>query len=375
VVDIARKNLLHDRVRFVITVVGITFSVVLILAQFGIYLGMMANASTIIDHSGADIWVTSANSANFDFALPFPERKINHVRSVPGVLWAEKLILGWGLLKKKDGGTENVEIIGFNPDSGVGAPWSMRKGAPSDVKLARSIIVDETDERKLGGLRVGDQVELLGSKVKVVGLSSGIKGFATAPFVFTSYRTAQEILSWYGFEDQTVFILVKVAPGYDVASVAEALRAVKGVDIYTRGQYSLKTRLYWTIETGMGFSFGLTILMGIVVGMVIVGQTIYTATVQHLREFGTLKAIGAGNRDIYGIIFKQALTNAVIGYALGLAIVQGIIRGYVGTGMTMLLPPALMVGVFVLTVVMCLGASAISVRKALRVDPAIVFRS
>lgn len=374
-VDIAWKNLLHDRVRFAITVVGITFSVVLILAQFGIYLGMMANASTIIDHSGADIWVTSANSANFDFALPFPERKINHVRAVPGVLWAEKLILGWGLIKKKDGGTENVEIIGFNPDSGVGAPWSMREGTPSDVKLARSIIADETDERKLGGLRVGDQVELLGSKVKVVGLSSGIKGFATAPFVFTSYRTAQEILSWYGFEDQTVFILVKVAPGHDVARVAEALRSIKDVDVYTRQQYSLKTRLYWTVETGMGFSFGLTILMGIVIGMVIVGQTIYGATVQHLREFGTLKAIGAGNRDIYGIIFKQALTNAVIGYALGLAIVLGIIKGYVGTGMTMLLPPALMAGVFVLTVGMCLGASAISVRKALRVDPAIVFRS
>lgn len=372
-VDVAWKNLFHDRVRFAITVVGVTFSVVLILAQLGIYLGMMANASTIVDHTEADIWVTSANSANFDFALPFSERKENQVQATPGVLWTDKLILGWGLLKKKDGGTENVEIIGFNPDTGVGAPWAMREGSPYDVKLARSIIVDETDDRRLGKLRLGDQVDIVGSKVKVVGISSGIKGFATAPFVFASYRTAQEILPYIG--NQTVFILVKVAPGYDVAEVAQALRVIKDVDIYTRWEYSNKTRLYWTWETGMGFAFGLTILMGILVGTVIVGQTIYTATVEHLREFGTLKAIGARNRDIYGIIVKQALATAFIGYALGLGIVQGIVRGYVSTGMTMLLPPGLMAGVFVLTVGMCLGASIISVRKVLRVDPVIVFQT
>lgn len=372
-VDIARRNLFHDRVRLAITLVGVTFSVVLIFAQAGIYLGFMQNAATIIDHTDADLWITSYRSVNFDFSLPFPERKVNKVREVPGVLWAEKLILGWALFKKKDGGTENVEMIGYNPDTGVGGPWAMQEGSPRDVKLARSIIVDASDDRKLGGLRVGDSVEILDSRVKVVGISKGIRGFATAPFVFTSYKTVQEIVPWVG--EKTVFILVKVAPGYDAREVAAGLRQIKDVDVYTREAYSLKSKLYWTRETGMGVGFGITILMGIIVGTVIVGQTLYTATVEHLREFGTLKAIGARNRDIYGIIVKQALINAVAGFAVGLLITLAMVKGYATTGMTMVVTPALVAGVFVLTTAMCLAASVISVRKALRVDPAVVFRS
>lgn len=372
-VDIASKNLFHDRVRLIITLVGVTFSVVLITAQVGIYLGFMTNAAAIIEHTEADIWVTSQNSRNFDFALPFTERKINKVKEVPGVQWAEKLILGWALLKKKDGGTENVEVIGFNPDTGIGGPWRMKEGTIQDAKFARGIIVDEMDDRKLGGLRVGETVEILNSKVKVVGKSSGIKGFATAPFVFTSYKTAQEIVPW--IEDKTVFILVKVAPGHDLKEVARRLAEIRDVDVYTKEQYALKTKLYWTAETGMGLGFGITILMGIVVGMVIVGQTIYTATVEHLREFGTLKAIGARNWDIYRIIIKQALINAVAGYSLGMLITLGVVSGYRSTGMTMVLSPALAAGIFLLACCMCLGASVISVRKALKVDPVIVFRS
>ena len=372
-VDIARKNLFHDRVRLAITLVGVTFSVVLIFSQLGIYLGFMQNAASIIDHAEADLWITSYRSVNFDFSLPFPERKINKVKEVPGVLWAEKLILGWALFKKKNGGAENVEMIGFNPDTGIGGPWAMQEGSARDVKPARSIIVDAGDDRKLGGLRGGDSVEILNSKVKVVGISKGIKGFATAPFVFTSYKTAQEIVPWIG--DKTVFILVKVAPGYDPGDVAAEIKKIKDVDVYTREQYSLKTKLYWTRETGMGVGFGITILMGIIVGMVIVGQTLYTATVEHLREFGTLKAIGARNREIYGIIAKQALINAVVGFAMGLLITLVMVKGYASTGMTMLLTPALVVGVFFLTTAMCLAASVISVRKALRVDPVIVFRA
>ena len=373
VVDIARKNLFHDKTRFLITLIGVTFSVVLVFSQFGIYLGFMKNASIIIDNTPVDIWLTSKNSANFDFPLPFAELKLNKVKETPGVAWADKLILTWASLKKLDGGSENIELIGFNPETGLGGPWNLLAGSVQDLKAGKAIIVDESAFGKLGRMRLGDYVEVNENRVKVVGISQGVRGFTTAPYVFTTYRTAQDLDSFV--RERTVFILARVAPGFDAEEVVRRLRVIRDVDVFTRHQYSWKTRLYWTWETGIGVGFSLTAIMAVVVGMVIVSQTIYSATMEHLREFGTLKAIGATNRDVYGIIVKQALINAAIGYAAGLAITIFAMRFVELTGLVMVVPGVLMVGIFFLTVLMCLAASVISVRKALNVDPLVVFRA
>jgi putative ABC transport system permease protein len=372
-VDIARKNLLHDRVRFLITVVGVTFSVVLIFAQFGIYLGFMQNASIIIDNTDVDIWITSANSANFDFPQGFSEAKLNKVKEVPGVAWADLLILGWAGMRLKNGGAENIELVGFNPDTGVGGPWHLVEGSIQALKAGPAVIVDESAFPKLGNLRIGDLLEIIETRVKVVGISRGVRGFTTAPYIFTSYRTAQQIIPW--LREQTVFIVARVAPGYDPREVAGRLRRIRDVDVHTRDQYSLKTRMYWTVETGLGIGFGLTVLMGVIVGMMIVGQTIYTSTIEHLREYGTLKAIGATNRQIYAIVLRQAAIHAGLGYVLGLAIALAVSHGIGVTGLVMVIPTWLTVAVLVVTLAMCLGASLISVRRAISVDPLVVFRA
>ncbi len=372
-VDIASKNLFHDRSRFIITVVGVTFSVVLIFAQLGIYLGFMQNASVIIDNTDADIWITSKNSRNFDFPLPFTEGKLNRARETAGVAWAEHLILGWANVKLLDGGSENIELVGFNLERGAGGPWRLKEGSVQSLKMGKAIIVDESAFARLGRLRLGDWVEIHEVKVKVVGITEGVRSFTTAPYVFTSYRNAQELVPW--LRNKTVFIVAKVAAGHDPHEVAKRLRAIRDVDVYTKGQYSLRTRLYWTWETGIGVGFGLTALMAMAVGIVIVGQTIYSATIEHLREFGTLKAMGASNRDIYGIIVKQALINAVVGYAAGLGITLLILWSYRLTGLELVVPAPLLGAVFVVTVLMCLVASIVSVRKALYVDPMTVFRA
>ena len=372
-VDIARKNLFYDRTRLAITVVGVTFSVVLIFAQIGIYLGFMQNASIIIDNTVADIWITSKNSANFDFPQPFSELKLNRVKETPGIAWAEHLVLGWGTMRLPDGGFENVEIIGFNPESGVGGPWRLREGSIEALKAGAAIIVDESALPKLQHIAVGQWVEVLDSRVRVVGISEGVRGFTTAPYVFTSYRTAQDIVPW--LRERTVFIVARVAPGFDPAEVAGRLREIRDVDVSTREEYSQKTRFYWTWQTGIGVGFSMTAVMAIVVGMVVVGQTIYSATVEHLREFGTLKAIGASNRDVYRIVLEQALINAVLGYAIGLVAAQVVMRSFHVTGLVMIVPPLLMVAVFGITLAMCLGASLISVRKAVTVDPLVVFKA
>jgi len=374
-VSIARRNLFHDKMRFIITLIGVTFSVVLIFAQVGVYLGFMRNASMIIDRSGVDIWITSRDTPNFEWARSFPERKINIVRGTEGVAVAEKLIFAWGMIKLKDGGTEQVEIIGYNPNSGIGAPWGMKKGKITDVKGGRYIIVDESAEKRLGKLDIGDEREIMDRNVKVVGITEGIRSITTAPFIFTSFDTARELASYIGRENIT-YILVKVLPKYKPEEVVQILRGrLPELSVYTTDDFSYRTRRYWTIETGMGMGFLITALLAFAVGMVIVGQTIYTSTIEHLREYGTLKAIGAKNSFIYRIIFEQALINAFLGYIVGFIALGFLIKGYEKTGLDIVITPPLMVAVLIITVIMCIFASFISIRKATNIDPLMVFRA
>lgn len=371
---VALRILLYDKIRSLITLLGVIFAVGLIFAQVGIYLGLMETSSVIIDHTDGDIWVTSKNNKNFDFSQPFPENIYYQVLDEKGILSAEKLIVTWGSIKKKEGGTEQIEIVGFNPDTGIGGPWEMKEGDPRDVKNGNFFIVDESAAKRFGDITLHEYRDIQWRRLQLVGISKGIKSFTTAPMIFISYELAQSLVEYIG-QDNTVFVVAKVAPGFDVQSVIHKLRArIKGVDVYSKEDYSKKTRLYWTIETGVGFSFMLTILISFLIGMLIVGQTIYNSTMEHIKEFGTLKALGAGNVEIYKIIFSQAFINAIVGYLLSLVITLFSVKLYEAAGMVMVVKSEVNVAVLVLTLLMCISAALVSVRKIKRIDPAILFR-
>lgn len=374
-VSLARKNLFHDRTRFAITLVGIAFAVTLMLAQVGVYLGFVTNSSQLIDHTGADIWMTCQKTANFDSAKPMPERHLNRLRAMPGIAWARKIIQTWGLMKLKNGATESVQVIGFDPETGTGGPWEMTVGSVREVKVGDSVILDESVLARLGNPTLGDAIEILEKQVKIVGLCRGAKSFTTYPIAFTSYQKARE-LSRIIRPGETTFIVAKCRPGVDPGPLVEALQGIPGVDVYTQEEFSGKTRNYWTTMTGMGLGIGVTVLLGFIVGTVVVAQTIYASTMEHLREFGTYKAIGATNWDIYAVIVEQALISAVLGYGLGIAITVAVRQyGFIPLGLVMLLPAESIVIMFFVTVGMCLLSSVISIRKATNVDPVIVFRA
>ena len=373
-VSVARRNLFNDKTRLAITLVGIMFAVVLMTAQIGAYMAFVSNASQLIDNSPADIWITAKNTVNVDSAKPFSENKINKVRETRGVLWIEKIAQTWGLMKLKSGGTESVQIIGFDTESGVGGPWRMKEGNIKDVKVGNSIIIDESSLRRLG-VKLGDKVEIFDKQTEIVGISQGVRSFTTYPIAFTSYKTAKKF-SRIMEDDQTTFVLVKLELGVNANEVVEKLREkMSGVDVYTKEQFSRKTRMYWSIQTGMGLGVGITVLLGFIVGTVVVGQTIYSSTMEHIREFGTLKAIGATNLDIYKIILQQAIINASIGYALGLLFTLLTKNLYERLGVVLILTPKLLISMFFITSIMCIISSFISIQKAAKVDPVIVFRA
>ena len=371
---LARKTLLYRKGRFAITVMGITFAAVLALNQVALYLGMMGNATALIRHAGGDIWVTSKNIQNLDFANLFPERRINQVNALPEVQWAERLILTWGFLKLADGAREQVQIVGFDPESGVGAPWSMVEGRPADVSGGRYMIVDRSSAPRLGALAVGTVWELNEKRFKLVGLSDGIRTFTTAPFVFVSYEQAQA-LAGAPAAAQTAFIVGKLHDRADTGRVVEALRASLGDnDVLTGREFVLKTAQYWTIQTGIGMALFLTAVLGLMVGGAIVGQTVYASTIEHLREFGTLKAMGARNRDLYAVILGQAAISGVIGFVLGSALVVLLESAMEQFGVSLYLGPELFAALFAVLLATCFLAAHFSIVKVKTLDPLIVFK-
>lgn len=371
---LARRNLLYDRVRLAVTLTGIVFAVVLIVVEAGLFLGFTVTTSNIIDNSGVDLWVASKGVPYIELGVPFSERKLYQVKAVPGVQDAEKFILRWTQWKRADGRTESVQIVGLNPDKPLGGPWNLVEGAIADLKKPDAIIIDEVYKKKLGVERTGQVFEINGRRARIVGFTRGIRAFTTAPHVFTSFKNAQDYTSLPA--DRTIYVLVKVAPGTDLARVrGDIVTRVKDVDAFTSAEFSRMTRFYWMFTTGAGVAVLLAAILGLIVGFVVVAQTIYATTMDHLREYGTLKAMGAPNGYVYRVIMEQASISAVIGYALGMFVSFFVVRASQHGGAAILLPWPMAVGIFFVTVFMCMGAALVSIQKVTRLDPAMVFKA
>lgn len=375
---LAFRMLLQERIRLIITLIGIIFSTVLTLVEVAIYLGMMGNATAVVQHTDADIWVVSQNVPNFDFSQPFPAYRIDRIRALDEVLWAEKIHVWFAFLKLADGRREQAQVIGFNPDTGVGGPWSMVTGSPADVKGGHYIIMDQSSQQRLGKLELGSMWELnlfREQSFKLVALSRGALSFTTIPVIFTSYNEIDQSLTGTDFEGQTSFIVVKLKDPARMTEVVQSLRnALPDNNVYTKQAFIDRTVNYWTIQTGMGMAFFLTAILAVLIGGAIVGQTIYASTMEHLRDFGTLKAMGAQNGDINLVILTQAAVSAALGFAIGVVVTVAARGGIESAGVSMQLPLMLFVVLFAIIMLTCLAAAYISVRKVRMLDPVMVFR-
>jgi putative ABC transport system permease protein len=317
--------------------------------------------------------VTSQHVPYVELGVPFSERKLYQVRAVPGVQEAQKLIVRWTDWKRADGRQESVQIVGMNPDSAMVRPWNLAQGSVDDLKKPDAVIMDEIYKQKLGVSHVGELFEIRGHRARVVGFTRGIRSFTTSPYVFTTFKNAEDYATIP--DDQTIFILVRVAPSANVAQVRQGILAqVKDVEVFTSRQFSRMTQIYWMFTTGAGVAVLLAAVLGLVVGFVVVAQTIYATTVDHLKEFGTLKAMGAPNSYVYKVIITQAAISAVIGYVLGMMVSALVLRASQSGGAAILLPWPMAIGMFFLTLVMCVSAALVSINKVTRLDPAMVFK-
>ena len=372
--SLAGRNLFHDRVRLAVTLTGIVFAVVLIVVELGLFVGFTVTTSGLIDNSQADLWVTSTGVPHIEMPVPFSERKLYQVKAVLGVESATKYLVQFSQWKRADGSEESVQVVGFDPNSPIGGPWNLVEGSVDAVRQPDGVIVDELYKSKLGVTKVGEVFEINGHRARVVGFTRGIRSFTTSPYVFTTFKNAQNYAAIP--ESQTTYVLVKASPGVSLDRLRQSIaERVRDVDVVTNSEFSSRTRSYWMFTTGAGVAVLLAAILGLVVGIVVVAQTIYATTMDHLREFGTLKAMGAPNSYIYRVILKQAAISAVIGYALGMSVSAFVIRGSQHGGAAIVVPWELTVGMFFLTLAMCAGAAVVSIHKVTRIDPAMVFKA
>jgi putative ABC transport system permease protein len=286
---------------------------------------------------------------------------------------AQKIASRWAQWKRADGREESVQIVGINPDSVMEQPWNLVQGSVQDLKQPDAVIMDDMYKDKLAVHHIGEVFEVNGRRARVVGFTHGIRSFTTSPYVFTTFKRAQEYVKLP--EDQTIFVLVKLAPGANVEQVRkEILGSVQNVEVFTSHEFSRMTQIYWMFTTGAGVAVLLAALLGLVVGFVVVAQTIYATTMDHLREYGTLKAMGAPNSYVYKVIIKQAAMSAVMGYVLGMIVSAFVVRASQSGGAAILLPLPMAIGMFFLTLAMCVGAALVSISKVTSLDPAMVFK-
>lgn len=372
--SIAVDILVADRGKLLTALVGVVFSVVLVNVQGGLFIGLIRKAGLLVDHGEAEVWVGHKKMHNIDFPRDIPRRWVNRIRAVRGVKQAEPYLIGFSDMTLPSGGFEGVTVVGVDPATLLGGAWNITQGRPDAVLQNDGIIIDQCELEKLEYPKLGETREIGGHRARIAGFSNGIMGFLVAPYVFTTYNRAAEFLQ--KSPELCSYFLVQLEPSADAAEVCRRIQQrVPEAEALLREQFSWISMDFWMTRTGLGITFGAATLLGLLVGLVMVAQTLYALVLDRIGEFGTLKAIGATEQQVYSILLAQALVMAIIGSLIGLVAVVGIQYGYSTPRAPILIPWWLSLGSCLLVLLICLISSLLPWRRLRRVDPLAILQS
>ena len=369
---LAFRNLFHDRLRLAATVIGIVFSIVLVTVQMGLYFGFGQMVTTMIDHATADLWVVPRGTKCFEDPSLLDVRQRNRALSVPGVAEAIPLVIGFADWRTPSGSSTPVFVVGSDLRSGGLEPWNLVEGRIESLSTPNTVAVDRSYLDRLGVKGVGDRAEIRQQTVRVAAVTDGIRSFTTTPYVFMDVDRAR---AFAGVPSgKASYFLVRLGETANVDDVRRGLLAtLNDVEVLTADQFRERSRSFWLFGTGAGAALFAGALLGVIVGTVIVAQTLYSSTKDHLNEFATLRAIGSSRQYIYKVIIWQALLNAVIGFGLAALIDVVVVKSTATSALPIVITPELSVSLFVLTVVMCIVSAIAAIMKVTRIDPAMVF--
>jgi len=375
---IALKMLTGDRGKYLAIILGVAFASLLITEQAAIFCGiMLRTTSQIRDTHGEDIWVMNPNVRYLDDAKAISDNDVFRVRGVPGVAWAVNLYRGQGQAQLASGNYQGVILLGIDDASLTGAPTQMLLGQVGDLQIPDAILVDEAGFHQMWPgepLSIGKTIEMNDRRAVVVGVYRASQTFMTMPVIYT--RFSQGTLFVAPTRRLMPYVLAKSRPGFAPTDVARQITERTGLKALTSDGFTRLTMLYYLRHTGIPINFGTTVLLGFVVGCAIAGQTFYLFTIENLKQFGALKAMGLSDRRIVGMILVQALVVGAIGYALGvgLATIYGIVAQMYVPLLAFYLPWQVLAISAVAVLLIALASSLLSIRRVLVLEPAVVFQ-
>jgi putative ABC transport system permease protein len=371
---IALKMLFGDRTKYAILVLGIAFATLLINQQGAIFLGLLVRATGPLQNvHQPDLWVSDPGVRFIAEYRPLAEQKLNRVRSVPGVMWAEPLINNWAVVELDDGRFEKVNIIGLPRTSMVGQPPEITRGNIDDLRAPGAVIIEESSLPRLGNVGIGDTLRLNDKRAVVVGLCKAKKGFESNLLM---YATIDNVLSFTPSQRRNIsYIVVKCQSPADIPKVQAAINELGDIRAFTRDEFALRTIDFILKETGIGVNFGITIVLGFIVGVLLSAAVFYQFTTENLRQFAVLKALGVTGMRLTGMVLLQAMIVGLIGYGVGVGAASAftIITRKATAELDAMLPWQLLLGSLIAMMVCMLLASLLSLRRVLKVAPGLVF--
>jgi putative ABC transport system permease protein len=382
---IALKMLMGDRGKYLGIVMGLTFASLIMTQQPAIFLGLMARSYSFISDVGLpDIWVMDPKVQFIDDIKPMQETELYRVRGVSGVEWAMPLYKGLLKVRMADGTFQTCNVIGLDDTTLIGGPAVMLQGKLADLRRSDAVIVDiDGAEGKLAKpsakpgakgkpLQIGESLELNDRRGIVVGIAKVTRTFQSQPVIYTTFSRAKN----YAPRERRLlsFVLVKAQKGQDLNELLRRIKQNTGLEAYTQDGFKTLTYEYFMKNTGIPINFGITIALGFIVGTAIAGQTFYNFTLENIRQFGVLKAMGAGNFTLLKMILLQAVLVGSIGYGLGVG--AAALFGYSmrHSILAFKLPWQLLVFSGSGVGLICMLAAFISILKVIRLEPAIVFK-
>ncbi len=370
--QVGLRMMFHDKLKMLGTLVGAVFAVVLSNQQAGTFMGLIYKNVMFIEQTEADLWIAPPATEQFQAGRAISTAALLRARGTPGVRWAEPLLVGGAAVALPDGGSETVTLIGIKLSHLAGGPWNLVAGSTANLQHADTMIFEDSEREKLGGLNLGSVREVSGHRTLVGGFTWGLLPFGPS-YAFAEFDYARLLL--HAAPDQTNFVLVRATPGTDLSALrAELQQRLPETKVMTRAEYSRSIVRFLLTRSPIGVTFGTSTLFGLIVGFVIVALSMFSAVVDNLREFGTLKAIGATTWDLAKLLLVQSVAYAWLGSLIGLALVTRLAEAIRSPKLAVILPPQLLLGTTLLMTVLCISASSLALLRIRKVEPAMVFR-
>lgn len=377
--DIALKMLIGDKTKYLMLISAIAFATLLMAQQTSVFFGLLRWTTANILNSEAAIWVMDPNVEQVNESKPMRDTDLSRVRSVSGVEWAEPFYAGLQQARLNNGRFRTVQIFGVDATTLVGVPPKIFLGSWDSLRENDAIVVDKAGLRLLSDkagapLTIGDSFEINDRNVRIVGVTDAYRSFFGYPYVYTTYERALQIVP--PTRKSLSFILVKPKPEFSPEEVVEQIIQETGLKARLDNDFFWDTIWWFFANTTIPISFGTTILLGLIVGVAVTGQTFYSFIIENLGNLGALKAMGASNKLLRKMLLLQAFSAGIIGYGIGMGITSLFAASAIRREtLPYFMPYQVPLAIFIVVIFICSFAGFLGIRKISKLEPSEVFRA